>query len=299
MAAAQGQPPLGKPHWLKIRPPSGEKYLALKKQASQFQLATVCQEARCPNIAECWGGGTATFMIMGDTCTRGCRFCAVKTGNPRGWLDDNEPEKLASVIAEAGWQYVVLTSVDRDDLPDGGAAHFSRCIQAITKQSPQCIIETLIPDFQDDAACLTTLLNSSPQLKVVAHNIETVDRLTKTVRDRRAGYRQSLSVLKAIKQASPARYTKSSLMLGLGETDTEIRDCLGDLRENKVDIITFGQYLQPTKYHFPVKRFVSPDEFKHWKIVAEQEFGFLFCASGPLVRSSYRAGELFIQSRLA
>lgn len=287
------QRPLRKPDWLKVRPPSGERYAALKQVSQALQLATVCQEAQCPNIGECWSGGTATFMLMGDVCTRGCRFCAVKTGNPNGWLDEKEPEKLADTISKANWEYVVLTSVDRDDLPDGGAAHFARCVDAIREACPNIIIEVLIPDFQGQEAPLKTLLASRPD--VIAQNIETVRRLTHPVRDRRAGYEQTLTLLARVKEWMPECYTKSSIMLGLGETDEEIRECMADLRAHGVDILTLGQYLQPTPKHLPVQRFVSPEQFKEWREIAENEFGFLYCASGPLVRSSYRAGEFFIK----
>ncbi len=282
-----------KPEWLKIRPPAGENYTRLKGVSRSLGLATVCEEARCPNIGECWAGGTATFMLMGEVCTRGCRFCAVKTGNPNGWLDHEEPAKLAKVIQEAGWDYVVLTSVDRDDLADGGAAHFARCVSAIRQARPQIVIEVLIPDFQGQEGPLRTLLESHPD--VVAQNIETVERLTHVVRDRRAGYQQTLTLLKRVKAWMPDKFTKSSIMLGLGETDDEVRQCMADLRAHGVDILTLGQYLQPTHKHLPVARFVSPEAFKEWQRVAEEEYGFLYCASGPLVRSSYRAGEFFIQ----
>jgi lipoic acid synthetase len=293
MTSETAQIPARKPEWLKVRPPAGEHYAALKQTAQSLSLATVCQEAKCPNIGECWAGGTATFMVMGDVCTRGCRFCAVKTGNPNGWLDHDEPQKLADVISKAHWDYVVLTSVDRDDLPDGGAAHFARCVTAIKAASPDITVEVLIPDFQGQEAPLRTLLASQPE--VIAQNIETVRRLTHPVRDRRAGYEQTLTLLRRVKTWMPDRFTKSSIMLGLGETDEEIRECMTDLRTHGVDILTLGQYLQPTPKHLSVKRFVSPDEFKEWQRIAEEEFGFLYCASGPLVRSSYRAGELFIK----
>jgi lipoyl synthase len=282
-----------KPEWLKVRIPTGQAYTTLKATAALLGLATVCQEARCPNIAECWAEGTATFMVMGDTCTRGCRFCAVKTGNPQGWLDPEEPQKLAQTIAAAQWRYVVLTSVDRDDLPDAGAAHFAACVTAIRQAVPDILIETLVPDFNAQPSALATLAASAPN--VIAQNIETVQRLTHPVRDRRAGYQQTLQVLQAFKALAPQAFTKSSIMLGLGETDDELRHCMADLRAAGVDILTLGQYLQPTPKHLPVQRYVSPEAFKEWKVVAEEEFGFLYCASGPLVRSSYRAGEFFIQ----
>lgn len=285
-----------KPEWLKIRPPAGAQYTELKRVSENLQLATVCQEAKCPNIGECWSGGTATFMVMGEVCTRGCRFCAVKTGNPGGWLDYDEPDKLADVISKAHWDYVVLTSVDRDDLPDGGASHFARCVTAIKQKKPDITVEVLIPDFQGDEMALHTLLASNPD--VVAQNIETVERLTRPVRDQRAGYEQTLTLLKRVKTWRPEIFTKSSIMLGLGETDDEVRACMADLRAHGVQILTLGQYLQPTTKHLPVERFVTPEEFDRWRTVAEAEFGFLYCASGPLVRSSYRAGEFFIRGIL-
>lgn len=282
-----------KPEWLKIRPPSGERYFTLKNISKELGLATVCEEAKCPNIGECWAGGTATFMVMGEVCTRGCRFCAVKTGNPNGWLDHEEPQKLANIISKASWEYVVLTSVDRDDLPDGGASHFARCVTEIKTACPEIIVEVLIPDFQGNAEHLKILFDSKPD--VIAQNIETVRRLTHPVRDRRAGYQQTLTLLQRLKQWDPNRFTKSSIMLGLGESDEEVKECMSDLRAHGVDILTLGQYLQPTQKHLPVERFVTPDQFKEWQRIAEEEFGFLYCASGPLVRSSYRAGEFFIK----
>lgn len=232
-------------------------------------------------------------MVMGEVCTRGCRFCAVKTGNPNGWLDHEEPDKLANVIRQASWEYVVLTSVDRDDLPDGGAAHFARCVTEIKKANPNIIVEVLIPDFQGEEAPLRVLLDSQPD--VIAQNVETVERLTHPVRDRRAGYQQTLTLLQRIKTWQPDRFTKSSIMLGLGETEAEVRQCMADLRAHGVDILTLGQYLQPTPKHLPVIDFIPPQTFKEWQHIAEEEFGFLYCASGPLVRSSYRAGEFFIK----
>lgn len=285
-----------KPDWLRVPLPGGEQYQALRNTASRLQLATVCQEAKCPNMGECWAGGTATFMLMGDTCTRGCRFCSVKTGNPHGWLDADEPQKIAEAVANAGWTYVVLTSVDRDDLPDFGAGHFAQTIEAIRAKTPDTLIEVLIPDFQGQAAPLQRLLAAKPT--VVAQNIETVERLTHVVRDRRAGYQQTLTLLQRVKDWSPQAITKSSVMLGVGETDDEVRQCLSDLRAHGVEIVTLGQYLQPTAKHLKVARYVSPEDFQGWKAFAEDDLGFLYCASGPLVRSSYRAGEFFVESML-
>ncbi|MBY0405651.1 MAG: lipoyl synthase [Cyanobacteria bacterium] len=282
-----------KPDWIKVRPPSGENYSRLKGISKSLGLATVCEEAKCPNISECWASGTATFMLMGDTCTRGCRFCAVKTGNPQGWLDEEEPSKLAQTIQAAGWEYVVLTSVDRDDLPDGGASHFARCIEVIKALNPGIIVEVLIPDFQGKPEPLQLIIDAQPE--VIAQNIETVERLTHPVRDRRTGYQQTMTLLDRVKTQDPSRYTKSSIMLGLGETEAEVYQCLKDLRAHQVDIVTLGQYLQPTRQHLKVESFVTPEAFDRWKEVAEKELGFLYCASGPLVRSSYRAGEFFIK----
>lgn len=292
MAVADSRTP--KPEWLKVRIPSGENYTRLKTISKSLKLATVCEEAKCPNIGECWAGGTATFMLMGEVCTRGCRFCAVKTGNPNGWLDVEEPQKLADTIRGSAWEYVVLTSVDRDDLPDGGAAHFAKCVNAIRGENPNTLVEVLIPDFQGNPDHLKALLASRPD--VVAQNVETVERLTHPVRDRRAGYQQTLTLLQRVKDSHPEIFTKSSIMLGLGETDEEIRQCMADLRAHGVQILTLGQYLQPTKKHLNVVEFVTPQKFDDWKQIAEAEFGFLYCASGPLVRSSYRAGEFFIQN---
>lgn len=287
------RPRAKKPDWLKVKLPTGKKYNWIKQQASSLKMATVCQEARCPNIGECWTVGTATFMVMGDTCTRGCRFCAVKTGNPNGLLDVDEPKNLAETIHQAGWGYVVITSVDRDDLPDGGSGHFAACITQTKAFNPETLVEVLIPDFRGDMTQLQHIIDAGPE--VIAQNIETVKRLTHSVRDRRAGYEQTLACLRHIKTTSPSTFTKSSIMLGLGETDDEIRQCMADLREAGVDILTLGQYLQPSPKQLDVAKYITPAAFDDWKRIAEEEFGFLYCASGPLVRSSYRAGEFFIQ----
>jgi lipoyl synthase len=283
---------LAKPSWLKVKAPTGENYVRIKEMLSTLKLATVCQEAKCPNMGECWGGGTATFMLMGEVCTRGCRFCAVKTGNPKGKIDNEEPEKVGYAIAQMGLEYVVITSVDRDDLPDQGASHFARTIEVIKKNDPKLIVEILTPDFRGKRECIETLVNSKPH--VFAHNIETTERLTKGVRDPRATYPQSLRVLEMIKEIDPTRYTKSSIMMGLGEQKDEVLQTLKDLRSVGCDVVTFGQYLQPTKRHLKVESFVTPEEFKMWQEIAES-MGFLYVASGPLVRSSYRAGEFFMK----
>lgn len=282
-----------KPEWLKVRAPQGENYTRIKNLASDLKLATVCQEARCPNIGECWSGGTATFMIMGEVCTRGCRFCNVKTGNPKGVLDPLEPEKVAYSISQMKLEYAVITTVNRDDLKDQGAEHFAKTIRAIKELTPHLIVEILAGDFRGDRDLVELLTAAKPD--VYAHNIETVERLTPSVRDPRAGYRQSLKVLQYVKEKDPSRYTKSSIMLGLGETQEEVTQALQDLRDVGCDVVTFGQYLQPTKRHLKVVEFITPEVFKEWKQTAE-DMGFLYAASGPLVRSSYRAGEFFMKA---
>lgn len=283
---------LPKPSWLKVRAPTGENYSRIKDMLGDLKLATVCQEARCPNIGECWAGGTATFMIMGEVCTRGCRFCNVKTGNPKGVLDPFEPEKIAYSISQMGLEYVVITTVDRDDLPDQGAEHFSRTVTTIKKLAPNLIVEILAGDFRGDRDLVYQLTDAKPD--VYAHNIETVERLTPKVRDPRAGYRQTLRVLEMVKERDATRYTKSSIMLGLGEQENEILQTLKDLRNVGCDVVTFGQYLQPAPRHLKVEEYVTPEKFNEWQQVAEG-MGFLYVASGPLVRSSYRAGEFFMK----
>lgn len=283
---------LTKPSWLKVKAPTGENYLRIKDMLGQLKLATVCQEARCPNMAECWSGGTATFMLMGEVCTRGCRFCNVKTGNPKGKIDNEEPEKVGFAIAQMGLEYVVITSVDRDDLPDQGAGHFARTIRTVRENDKKLIVEILTPDFRGNEECISMLVAAGPH--VFAHNIETVARLTPSVRDPRATYQQTMKVLSFIKSVNAKTYTKSSIMLGLGEERDEVLQTLKDLRSVGCDIVTFGQYLQPTKKHLKVERYVTPEEFAEWKSIADS-LGFLYVASGPLVRSSYRAGEFFMK----
>jgi lipoic acid synthetase len=282
-----------KPDWLRIRPPGGGEYADLKRQLRERGLHTVCEEARCPNVEECWGGGTATLMLLGDTCTRGCAFCAVKTARRPPPPDADEPRKAAESVRLMGLDYVVLTSVDRDDLPDGGAGHFAACVRAVRAASPGTLVEVLVPDFQGDAVALATLLASRPD--VVAQNLETVERLTHPVRDPRAGYRQTLDLLARVKRLLPGTLTKSSLMLGLGERDDELRAAMADLRAAGADFLTLGQYLRPTPRHLPVQRYVSPEEFARWATEGEA-LGFRHVASGPLVRSSYRAGEFAIRA---
>lgn len=282
----------GKPPWLKVKAPSGENYTRIRNMLGDLKLATVCQEAKCPNMGECWSGGTATFMLMGEVCTRGCKFCHVKTGNPKGVLDPLEPEKVAYSIAQMGLSYVVITSVDRDDLPDQGSGHFARTLRTIRSLDPDLIVEILTPDFRGDRDCVKIVADAKPD--VFAHNIETVERLQKKVRDPRANYAQSLSVLKMVKEIDAGIYTKSSVMLGLGEKNQEIEQTLLDLRAVGCDVVTFGQYLQPTQRHLAVEEYITPERFSYWKARAEA-LGFLYVASGPLVRSSYRAGEFFME----
>jgi lipoic acid synthetase len=279
-----------KPSWLRATLPSGPNYERLRGMTQQLGLYTVCQEAHCPNIGECWSHGTMTIMVLGGVCTRACKFCAVDTGNPRGWIDPDEPAHVAVAVAEMGLNYVVLTSVDRDDLPDGGAAHFAQVVREIKARDARVKVETLTPDFQGNLPDVETVLASG--VDVFAHNIETVRRLTPTVRDPRAGYDQTLAVLAHAKRHRPDVLTKSSIMLGLGETEDEIRVTLRDLRGIGVDILTLGQYLRPTQHHLPVIRYVPPADFDKYRDWGMAE-GFLEVFSGPMVRSSYRAEKVF------
>ena len=284
-----------KPPWLRVRLGGGEKYQAVRATVHEHRLATVCEESHCPNIGECWSNGTATIMLMGSVCTRACKFCAVDTGNPNGWLDANEPANAAESVRLMGLRYVVLTSVDRDDLADGGAGHYAACVRAIKQVNPRTAVEALTPDFQGSHSAIATVVNSG--LEVFAQNLETVDRLTHTVRDPRAGYEQTLKVLAHAKAERADVLTKSSLMLGLGEQDAEIRAAMEDLRSHDVDILTLGQYLRPTPNHLPVARWVHPDEFdqyRQWGL----ELGFMEVAAGPLVRSSYRADRILEKNNL-
>ncbi|HRD69481.1 MAG TPA: lipoyl synthase [Legionella sp.] len=286
---------LPKPKWLRIVNHTTPVYNKVKEQVQKHRLATVCEEAKCPNIAECWSHGTATIMLMGAICTRACRFCAVDTGNPRGWLDLEEPENTARTVSLMNLDYVVLTSVNRDDLPDGGAAHYAKTIKAIKKASPHTKIEALTPDFQGVEKDVALLLDSG--VDVFAQNVETVARLTHPVRDNRAGYQQTLNVLAYAKKYRPEVLTKTSLMLGLGETDEEIIQTMDDLRAHQVDILTLGQYLQPTKNHLPIERYVTPETFNQLRTIGLEK-GFFEVASGPLVRSSYRADRIFKKDNL-
>lgn len=284
-----------KPHWVRAKAPVGPTHARLKKLMKQYSLHTVCEEAHCPNVGECWSGGTATFMIMGDLCTRACRFCNVKSGKPNGALNAEEPENIARAVKDLELKYVVLTSVDRDDLLDGGAVHFAHTISAIKALTPHVLIETLIPDFGGDLAALQTVVHASPD--VIGHNLETTEPLTPKVRDPRASYHQSLRVLEGVKQLNGRVFTKSSLMLGLGEQEEDVLQTFRDLRAIGVDFLTLGQYLRPSPRNLPVVEFVAPERFGHFQKLAE-ELGFLYVASGPLVRSSYRAGEYFVRKMI-
>lgn len=276
--------------------PGGEMVHQIKKDLRQKKLYTVCEEAKCPNIGECWRQGTATLMILGDVCTRGCRFCAVGSGNPNGWVDPLEPQKCAETVAAMNLKYVVLTCVDRDDLPDGGADQFAQVIAAIRAERPDCFIEVLTSDYSGNPDSISHVLKAGPD--VFAHNVETVRRLTPTVRDRRAGYDQSLDVLRLVKSLEPNRITKTSLMLGLGETREEVVEAMRDIRDAGVDVLTLGQYLRPSAKQLAVAEYLPPEVFDELGDKA-RAMGFLYVASGPLVRSSYKAGELFLANHLA
>ncbi|RDL35927.1 Lipoyl synthase, mitochondrial [Venustampulla echinocandica] len=288
------------PEWLKTPIPNNSNYKKIKKDLRGLKLHTVCEEARCPNISECWGGSdkstaTATIMLMGDTCTRGCRFCSVKTSKTPPPLDIHEPEHTAEALSRWGLGYVVLTSVDRDDLADGGARHFAETIMKIKQKKPEMHVEALTGDYAGDLEMVALVARSG--LDVYAHNMETVEELTPFVRDRRAKFRQSLTVLEAAKKTVPSLITKTSIMLGLGETEDQLLETLKELRKIDVDIVTFGQYMRPTKRHMKVEEYVTPEKFEAWRQRA-LDMGFLYCASGPLVRSSYKAGEAFIENVL-
>jgi lipoic acid synthetase len=278
-----------------MRVQSSPKFDAVRAIVHEHGLATVCEEAKCPNIGECWSAGTATIMLMGDVCTRACRFCSVNTGNPNGWLDPEEPDNTAEAVKLMGLKYVVLTSVNRDDLPDGGAGHYAAVVRATKALNPDTAVEALTPDFLGDPDAVHTLLDSG--IEVFAQNVETVERLTHPVRDPRAGYQQTLDVLALGKACRPDVLTKTSLMLGLGETDDEIKQCMDDLRQHDIDVLTLGQYLQPTKHHLPVARYVSPEAFDHYREWG-LERGFLEVVSGVFVRSSYRAERVLEQNNV-
>jgi lipoyl synthase len=284
-----------KPSWLKVRAPGGENYARLKQTLRKLDLNTVCEEARCPNVGECWNAGTATVMLLGHTCTRGCRFCAVTTGNPRGAFDPREPEHVARAIAELSLRYVVLTMVDRDDLLDGGASQVAQTVRALRERDPKLLIETLVGDFVGRMRDVDVVLDSAPD--VFAHNIEVVRRISPLIRDQRCDYDRSLGVLSRAKIRAPERLVKSSIMVGIGESDDEVVESLADLRAAGTDIVTLGQYLRPTPKHAAVDRYVELETFERYRREAEA-LGFLFVASGPLVRSSYHAAEGFVAARL-
>jgi lipoic acid synthetase len=284
---------LRKPSWIRVRLPAGQEYGMVNAVMRKHKLHTVCEEALCPNISECWRHLNATIMILGDTCTRSCRFCAVKSGKPGGIVDLEEPKRVAEAIQELGLRYVVITSVTRDDLEDGGALIYAETVREIRKRSKNTLIELLIPDFNNNVKALEIVVDSKPD--VIGHNIETVKRLTPLVRDARAGYEKSLKTLKTIKELNPEIYTKSSIMLGLGETVEEVVQSMIDLRKVGVDFLTLGQYLRPTKRHLPVKEYIPPERFEELRRIGEN-LGFLYVASGPLVRSSYLAGEFYLRA---
>ena len=284
-----------KPPWLKVRAPGGASYVHLKETLRALDLHTVCEEARCPNVGECWAEGTATIMLLGDVCTRGCRFCAVTTGDPRGAVDGREPEQVARAIAKLGLQYVVLTMVDRDDLLDGGASHVARTVTRLKELRPDLLLETLLGDFGGHLDYVDTTIDAGPD--VWAHNIEVVRRLQRTIRDVRCSYDRSLAVLRRVKERRPGLITKSSIMVGIGETDDEVFETLADLRAAGVDLVTLGQYLRPSPKHAAVDRFVDPETFARYAGEG-QRLGFAYVASAPLVRSSYKAAEVFVRSVL-
>lgn len=278
------------PEWIRVRVPSGDNYLRLKSLVHRLALHSVCEEALCPNIGECWNAGTATFMILGDTCTRACRFCGVKAGRPRGVVDNEEPSRVAEAVAQLNLNYVVITSVDRDDLPDGGAELFAETVREIKVKLPYMIVEVLTPDFRAAQSSIERVMEAKPD--VFGHNIETVRRLSPVVRDPRAGYEQSLDVFRIIKQIDPLCRTKSAILVGMGESTREVVETMSDLRSAGVTLLSIGQYLPPTasKRHYPISQYVHPDLFAEYRQAALR-LGFQFVASGPLVRSSYRAWE--------
>ena len=280
---------LRKPDWLKIKIPSGNEFSEVSRLLKKYNLSTVCQEARCPNVHECWNKKSATIMILGRVCTRACRFCAVATGNPNGFVEPAEPRNVAEVVSILGLRYVVITSVDRDDLADFGSSHYAKTIQLVKQKNPRTKVEALIPDFSGEESCIAKIVDVSPN--VVGHNVETVKRLTPFIRDRRCGYEKSLEVLKKIKSLSRDINTKSGFMVGLGEEEKEIRQTLEDLKGTQIDIVTIGQYLQPTKKHHFVQKYYTPEEFAQLRKIGE-DMGIKHVLSGPLVRSSYHASEL-------
>ncbi len=287
--------PQRKPEWLKVRMPGGEQYAELKARFRKLDLKTVCEEAQCPNIGECWREGTATIMILGETCTRGCRFCAVNTGNPGGVTDPREPENTARALSQMELAYVVLTMVDRDDLYDGGASHVARTVRRSKELSPKLLIETLVGDFAGVAADVRTVVEDG-RPDVFAHNVEVVPRLQRIMRDGRCSWERSIDVLRWARDFG-AQVTKSSLMVGCGETEDEVHEAMQRLRDAGVDVLTIGQYLRPSEKHAALDRYVTPEEFDRFRD-AGLSMGFKYVASGPLVRSSYRAAEAFLKGIL-
>lgn len=291
-----------KPSWLKVKAPGGARYEAIRKRLEGLSLSTVCQEAQCPNIGECWDGGTATIMLMGDTCTRACRFCAVKTSRTIPPLDPDEPRHAAEAVAAMGVDYIVVTSVNRDDLEDGGAGHFAEAVRQLKAHQPDLMVEVLIPDFQGRKRDIETLIEAGPE--VIAHNVETVPRLSRQVRDARASFEQSLSVLNHVKERGRGMgpggrdiLAKTSIMCGLGEEEQEVLEATRLVREAGCDVVTFGQYLQPSARHHEVVEYVSPETFQRYEDYA-MSLGFVYCASGPLVRSSYKAAEHYLRGHI-
>lgn len=289
-----------RPEWLKVKAPVSKNYQHINDMLKSLNLSTVCQSAHCPNIGECWGGdsehgGTATFMLMGNTCTRACKFCAVNTGNPKGVLDLQEPKKVGQAISKMNLDYVVLTSVDRDDLDDEGSSHFAKTVGEIKKGNPKVIVEALTPDFSAKYEYIEKLIRV--KVDVFAHNIETIRRLNPEIRDRRSTYEKSLLTLSRIKEIKKDQYTKSSIMLGIGEKEDEVIEALEDLKKVGCDVVTFGQYLAPTERHLKMVEYINPIQFEKYKKISEK-MGFLYVASGPLVRSSYRAGEFFMKNHI-
>ncbi|XP_058095488.1 lipoyl synthase 2, mitochondrial [Magnolia sinica] len=293
--------PLPKPKWMKESIPGGSKYTKIKQKLRELNLHTVCEEAKCPNLGECWSGGetgtaTATIMILGDTCTRGCRFCNVKTSRTPPPPDPNEPSNVAEAIASWGLDYIVITSVDRDDLSDQGSGHFAETVQRLKTLKPKMLIEALVPDFRGDPGCVEKVAKSG--LDVFAHNIETVEELQSAVRDHRANFKQSIDVLKMAKDYAPAgTLTKTSIMLGCGETPDQVVGTMEKVRAAGVDVMTFGQYMRPSKRHMPVSEYITPEAFEKYQTLG-MEMGFRYVASGPMVRSSYKAGEFYIKSMI-
>jgi lipoic acid synthetase len=294
-SSKESQERLKKPSWLRIKATGGAVYNKTKNIVHKHKLSTVCEEAMCPNISECWSSGTATIMLMGDTCTRACRFCAVNTGNPQGWLDKDEAKNTAESVKLMGLKYLVLTSVNRDDLEDGGAGHYAEVVRRVKADNPDVVVEALTPDFEGIFDCIETVVDSG--IAIFAQNVETVRRLTHPVRDPRDTYEQTLAVLKHAKEYKPEVLTKTSIMLGLGETEEEIIEAMDDLRAINCDVLTLGQYLQPTENHLPIERYVTPEEFEKYRQWGLDR-GFMEVVSGALVRSSYRAEQVLMKNNV-